>query len=246
MNAASSRRARTLARPNLDFLLRRRVEFLRPYLGPGDRVLEVGAGLGIVGLYHRGLRLVSMDLALAPWQDLAADVTQLPFASGAFDAVVCLHVLHHLDRPRVGIEEMLRVVRPGGRLLIAEPHLSAALRAILALTRHEHVDWRVDPFGGGSCKRPGAAADDGNNAIGDLLFADPGRFQREFRGLTLEHHRLTECLTFLNSGGVGYRAPYLPLPQAGHHLVGRLDDWLDRFPRLFPTARELVFRKLPA
>lgn len=239
-----SRRARALARPNLDFLLRRRVEFMRPYLAPADRVLEVGAGLGIVGLYISGLRLVDLDLTLAPWRDVVADSTRLPFADGVFDAVVCMHVLHHLDRPRVGVEEMLRVVRPGGRLLVAEPHLSAALRLVLALTRHEHVERRVDPFGSESCRRPGAAVDDGNNAIPDLLFGNLPRFQRAFPGLVLEHHRLTECLTFLNSGGVGYRAPYLPLPPAGLALVGWLDEWLDRFPRLLPTARELVFRKL--
>jgi SAM-dependent methyltransferase len=47
-----------------------------------------------------------------------ADLTRLPYAAGAFDAVVCGWVLEHLPDPRPGLRELARVLRPGGKLLL--------------------------------------------------------------------------------------------------------------------------------
>lgn len=235
-------RARLLSPPrNLDFLLRRRTEFLRRHLKAGERVLEVGAGLGIVGRYVPGIELTSTDIEPAAWLHAVADAARLPFGERTFDAIVCLHVLHHLERPRQAIEEFIRVVRPGGLVLIAEPHASVALRLVLAATRHEYIDPSVDPYGPGSCQTRGA--ENGNNVVGDLLFRDLERFARAFPQLRLEHHRLVECVTFLNSGGVGYHAPYVPLPRPLLGVAGWLDDRLAFFESLFPMSRELAFRR---
>lgn len=47
-----------------------------------------------------------------------ADVTQLPFADGTFDAVTCGYVLEHLPDIRDGLAELSRVLVPGGRMLL--------------------------------------------------------------------------------------------------------------------------------
>jgi SAM-dependent methyltransferase len=104
--------------------------------GRDARILEVGCGIGD---YTRGLaqntagRVVSLDVApgLVAHAEtarpgnvrfLAADVESLPFASGTFDAVVGNAVLHHLRLDRT-VPEMLRVLKPGGRLCFAEPNM---------------------------------------------------------------------------------------------------------------------------
>ena len=93
--------------------------------GREARILEVGCGIGD---YTRGVAaatpasIVSVDVApglVAHAQSsrpanvrfVAADVEALPFASGAFDAVVGNAVLHHLRLDRT-VPEMLRVLRP--------------------------------------------------------------------------------------------------------------------------------------
>lgn len=244
MSDVAAVRERVLGRQaNLDCLLRTRTEFLRRHLRGGERVLEVGAGLGIVSLYVEDVRLLSIDIDPAPWLDAVADVHRLPFADATFDAVVCLNLLHHLDRPSQGLEEMIRVLREDGLLLLQEPHVSWMLRLLLTMTRHEHIDASVDPFGPERCRRGDRSPHNGNNVVADLLFADMRRFRHAFPQLRLEHHRFVECLAFLNSGGVGFRAPYLPLPRWALALVARLDDYLAGFPRVFPMGRELVFRK---
>ena len=240
-------RRRVASRPrNLDFLLRRRNSFVNDALKPGQRVLEIGAGLGVTALYVDGVELVTSDYRPKPWVDTAADAQVLPFRSGAFDAAVAMHVLHHLPSPRSALHELIRVVRPGGLLIIAEPHESVATRVSLWLSRHEYIDHNIDPYESDRCQTRPEFAGGGNNCIGDLLFDDMPRFHATFPGLTLEHHEMAECLTFLNSGGVSARGPAIPLPPKGLALLGKADDRLMRFTKAFPLCRELVFRKASA
>jgi SAM-dependent methyltransferase len=48
----------------------------------------------------------------------AADVTKLPYRTGAFDAAICGWVLEHLPDPRPGLRELARVLQPNGKLLL--------------------------------------------------------------------------------------------------------------------------------
>src|SRR5438270_8027441 len=49
---------------------------------------------------------------------VAADLTRLPYADRSFDAIVCGWVLEHLPDPRLGLNELARVLQPGGKLLL--------------------------------------------------------------------------------------------------------------------------------
>jgi ubiquinone/menaquinone biosynthesis C-methylase UbiE len=48
------------------------------------------------------------------------DVAALPFGYGTFDIVGCLRVLHHVRRPELVVSELVRVTRPGGRILVVD------------------------------------------------------------------------------------------------------------------------------
>jgi len=49
---------------------------------------------------------------------VAADVTSLPFADGSFDGITCGYVLEHVPDPPLGLSELARVLRTGGRMLL--------------------------------------------------------------------------------------------------------------------------------
>jgi SAM-dependent methyltransferase len=66
------------------------------------------------GMLRRArLRLKSQRVTQA-----IADLTRLPYADAAFDAVVCAWVLEHLPDPTPGLRELARVLAPGGKLLL--------------------------------------------------------------------------------------------------------------------------------
>lgn len=60
---------------------------------------------------------------------IEADALRLPLAAGVFDAVLASGLVHHLPDPAVGLRELARVTRPGGRLALFHPRGRAALAA---------------------------------------------------------------------------------------------------------------------
>ncbi len=130
---------------NRDFLalIGRRLQFERV-----QAALDVGCGAGHWGralLPHlpHDARLTGVDreeafLALAREEGdpsrteyVQGTAEQLPFADASFDLVTCQTLLIHVRDPATAIDEMLRVLRPGGLLLAAEPDNRAGNVALL-------------------------------------------------------------------------------------------------------------------
>jgi len=94
------------------------------------RVLDVGAGdRWIQAHLAPGADYVALDSAATGRQmyrarpDVFADAARLPFADACFDGVVCLEVLEHVRDPQRVLEEIARVLRPGGRAWLSMPFL---------------------------------------------------------------------------------------------------------------------------
>lgn len=67
-----------------------------------------------------GLDYVSLDLT-SPYADVRADLGALPFGDGRFDAVICSHVLEHVEDDGRALGEIARVLAPGGWALLLVP-----------------------------------------------------------------------------------------------------------------------------
>ncbi|HXQ27964.1 MAG TPA: class I SAM-dependent methyltransferase [Gemmatimonadales bacterium] len=85
------------------------------FLARAQRAGHVGYGVDIANrLEGRGVRFARADMNGG-----------LPFAAGAFDAVVCIDGIEHLERPFDFVHECRRVLRPGGVLIVSTPNISA-------------------------------------------------------------------------------------------------------------------------
>lgn len=112
---------------------------LLPHLKPGMRVLDCGCGPGSITLglaaavapaetigVDRSARAIELANTLAKESGVAnatfreADVHALPFESEAFDAVFTHALLQHLPDPQRAVDEMVRVLKPGGVIALAD------------------------------------------------------------------------------------------------------------------------------
>ena len=68
----------------------------------------------------RHLDYVSCDLE-SPLADVKADICDLPFADASFDWILCNHVLEHIPNDTKAMQELYRVLKPGGKALLQVP-----------------------------------------------------------------------------------------------------------------------------
>lgn len=110
-------------------------------LGP---VLEIGGGSGN---FKEALpQVISTDIVWVPWLDTVTDAHRLSFKSKSVSNIVVFDVLHHLQNPPLFLEEALRVLTPGGRLIIMEPYVSWLSFPVYRFFHPEPLDLSVDPF----------------------------------------------------------------------------------------------------
>jgi SAM-dependent methyltransferase len=128
-------------------------------LRDGGRVLDCGIGtaafsLALAGKVAAPIRIEGVDIS--PSMLLQAslnldstgiearlhlrEVKDLPFEDDTFDAVIGAHVLEHLDDPLAGLSEMMRVLKPGGPLVIVVTRVSVPDALLRLRWRYEPID----------------------------------------------------------------------------------------------------------
>lgn len=155
------------------------------------RVLDLGCGAGAntLSLFsgHPDVEVIGLDLSVRSAGTFRTRTGRpavvgsgeaLPFGTGTLDLVVCNDVIEHVLDPDLFVEEIRRVLRPGGHLLLSTPNLAAWFNRLALLVgvqpAFSEVSYR------GIFGRPG------KDVVGHLRLYTP-RALRPF----LEFHRFT-------------------------------------------------------
>ncbi|GCE07460.1 methyltransferase domain-containing protein [Dictyobacter aurantiacus] len=107
---------------------------------PGQRILDAGCGTGedtraLARLTGPGGQVTGLDFSQTmldnaklrtgelslPINFMQGDLHQLPFADNTFDRCYSDKTFQHLPQPELALSELIRVIRPGGRLVIVDP-----------------------------------------------------------------------------------------------------------------------------
>lgn len=117
---------------------------IRPHLRSGSRLLEIGCGAGNLLLQATvaGSYPVALDLSIQALTFVRSRLEEarsgpdapngfvctqavgesLPFPEDTFDCILLSEVIEHLEAPEISIREAVRVLCPGGRLLVTTPN----------------------------------------------------------------------------------------------------------------------------
>ncbi|MBR6872559.1 MAG: methyltransferase domain-containing protein [Ruminococcus sp.] len=136
-------------------------EVVARYIDPDDRVLECACGTGAISVSIAPVcrELTAADLSTGMLRQAdkklrgfsnvrlrRADITNLKCPDGSFDKVVAGNVIHLLDDPGKALSELLRVCRPGGRVIIPTyiNNSSRSSKAAVSVIRRFGVDFKED------------------------------------------------------------------------------------------------------
>jgi len=113
-----------------------RLDLIARHVAPGENVLEVDCGPGVLAkmMQERGAHVTGTDLSIVaverarakgiPAQQVDVDTEPLPFADASFDTVVSNSMIEHRFLPERSFNECARVLKPGGKFIVCLPNMA--------------------------------------------------------------------------------------------------------------------------
>lgn len=221
---------------NLDFLLKKRYQFISKFLNEEDQILELGCGSGNSKHYIKNKNLKISDITSYDFLDFKnVDCLNTKFQDESFDCVFSLSLIHHISNPIRLFNEVGRILKKKGRYIILDVNCSFFLKLVIILTRSEKYDLDVDVLDKNISLTDPNDYFDSNNAVPSLIFKDFDRFNSKLDfNFEIQEIKFQEFITFLNSGGVIVDAPYLPLNNLMLKGLDKFDNLLSKLEKLFP------------
>ncbi len=231
---------------NLFTLLDERFQWMNNFINENDKGIEVGAAAGFSKKFIK-----SKNFKISDYDNLShldyknIDAQNTGFKDNEFDFVISSNMIHHLPFPLKFFDEMYRILKKGGKLIIFDAHCSLLLQIVLILMRHEGFDFTKNVW---SYENPSTDSEDlwsGNSAVPYLIFNDKKKFEEKMGNkFRLKYQVLCECFLFLNSGGVTAKTFYVPMNFFFLKIIKFIDKILTKiFPSVFALAYKIVLEK---
>ena len=213
--------------------------FERMFRGESDLrhkvILEIGSGAS--PLKRVIPWVITSDVMPLDYLDHVFDCHEIDRYAGiedqSIDIIVLTNVLHHLRDPLEFLKNARAKLRPGGKVIMAEPYFSALSYPIYKLLHHEPVDFSIRTPVLENIQGPLSSS---NQAMPHMIFfSRPDWLARlgpayDLGGTQLEYF---SGLSYMITGGISRR---LPVARQLYRLVLPMDTWLaDKAPRVFAS-----------
>ena len=231
---------------NLKFLLNERFNWMNKFIKDEEVGLEVGSGAGFAKYFIKNKNFKLSDLSNEQHLDYKnIDAQTTPFENNSFNYVIASNMIHHIPFPIKFFREMNRILKKDGKLIIFESYCSIIFQLATIIMKHEGFDFTLNVWDEENPKSDEKDAWAGNIAVPHLIFDDKKKFNENLGNLfSIEYEKLTECLIFLNSGGVTSKTFHIPFPNYLLNFLKRLDSILVKlFPNVFCMGRRIVLKK---
>lgn len=202
------------------------------------KMVELGAGMG--NIHETIPDCLRTDLFPYPWIDQVENAYKLTFTNDSLSDLLMVDVFHHLRYPGTVLSEFHRVLKPGGRVIMMEPGISALGYIVFGPFHPESIgtakqiqwyapeDWspdKIDYYSGqGNATR---------------IFVQK-YFASELIGWKIVEVKRIAALAYAASGG--YSGPQL-YPAFAYPFVKFLEKLMQPFPALFTTRLLVILEK---
>jgi len=231
---------------NAKFLLRQRFEWMNRFIKENDKGIEVGSGAGFSKDFIKSKNFKLTDLGDEDHLDLKnIDAQNTGFQEESLDFVIASNMIHHIPYPIKFFREMNRILKKGGKLIVFESYCSIFFQLATILMKHEGFDFTLNVWDENNPKSDEKNAWHGNIAVPHLIFDNRETFEEKLGNLfMINYEELTECLIFINSGGVTSKTTCVPMNNFFLKLLNSIDKLLVKFfPNIFCMGRRIVLIK---
>ena len=231
---------------NVKFLLSKRFGWMNKFIKESDHGIEVGSGAGFSRDFIKNKNFKLTDLGNDEHLDYKnIDAQNTGFKNNDLDFVIASNMIHHIPYPIKFFKEIHRILKNGGRLIIFESYCSIFFQLATMIMKHEGFDFTLNVWDEEEPKSDEKNAWHGNIAVPHLIFDDRYRFDKEIGNLfEIEYEKLTECLIFINSGGVTSKTAFIPMNNFFLNILDYIDRVLIKFfPKIFCMGRRIVLKK---
>lgn len=231
---------------NLIFLLDKRFSWMNNFIKDADIGIEVGSGAGFSKEFINNKNFKLTDLGDDEHLDFKnIDAQNTGFENESFNYVIASNMIHHIPFPIKFFKEMNRILKRNGKLIIFESYCSLIFQIATIIMKHEGFDFTLNVWDEREPKSDENNAWHGNIAVPHLIFDNKKKFQNNLGHLfQIDYEELTECLIFLNSGGVTSKTKCIPLNKFFLNILYSIDRFLVKFfPNIFCMGRRIVLTK---
>ncbi len=232
---------------NVKFLLEKRFSWMNNFINEKDKGIEVGSGAGFAKDFIKNKNFKLSDLGSDEHLDFKnVDAQNTGFKEESFDYIIASNMIHHIPFPMKFFKEMNKILKKNGKLIIFESHCSIIFQIATSIMKHEGFDFTLNVWDEKNPKSDEQNAWHGNIAVPHLIFDDKEGFKKNLSSLfKVEYDKFTECLIFLNSGGVTSKTKCIPMNRFFLNILNFIDEILVKFfPNIFCLGRRIVLKKV--